>query len=105
MGGKRYWDPAKSLVEKVPNQLVVSCEQPGIMAAPHWHAQAEVNYVFRGGLEYDMQGRTLRLGAGSVALFWQGVPPDAMLAVLAKTGLTATYRNRTRGWCVVGLER
>ena len=32
-------------------------------------------------------------------------PPDAMLAVLAKTGLTATYRNRTRGWCVVGLER
>lgn len=74
MGGKRYWDPSKSVVERVPNQLVVSCEQPGIMAAPHWHAQAEVNYVFRGGLEYDMQGRTLRLGPGVVALFWGGQP-------------------------------
>ncbi|HVG49009.1 MAG TPA: helix-turn-helix domain-containing protein [Rubellimicrobium sp.] len=52
----------------------MSCEQPGIMAAPHWHAQAEVNFVFRGGLEYDMHGHRVRLEAGAVALFWGGLP-------------------------------
>ncbi len=74
MGGKRYWDPRASTVERVPNEIVVSCEQPGIMAAPHWHAQAEVNFVFRGGVEYEMHGHRVRLGAGAVALFWGGLP-------------------------------
>ena len=32
-------------------------------------------------------------------------PPEAMVSVLAGTGLTARYRHRARGWCVVGLER
>ena len=31
--------------------------------------------------------------------------PDAMVAVLADAGLTATYRHRGSAWCVVGLER
>ncbi|EYD78212.1 putative transcriptional regulator protein, AraC family [Rubellimicrobium mesophilum DSM 19309] len=74
MDGKRYWDPKASRVERVPNEIVVSCEQPGIMAAPHWHAQAEVNFVFRGGLEYEMHGHRVRLEAGAVALFWGGLP-------------------------------
>lgn len=74
MDGKRFWDPQESTVERLPNQLVVSCEQPGIMPVPHWHAQAEVNYVFRGALEYEMHGHRVRLGAGAVALFWGGLP-------------------------------
>ncbi|MBP1807486.1 helix-turn-helix domain-containing protein [Rubellimicrobium aerolatum] len=74
MDGKRYWDPRASRVERVPNEIVVSCEQPGIMAAPHWHAQAEVNFVFRGGVEYEMHGHRVRLEAGTVALFWGGLP-------------------------------
>lgn len=74
MMGKRYWDPRESTVERVPNEIVVSCEQPGIMAAPHWHAQAEVNFVFRGGLAYEMHGHHVRLEAGAVALFWGGLP-------------------------------
>ena len=32
-------------------------------------------------------------------------PAEAMVAVLAGAGLTARYRQRQRGWCVVGLER
>jgi AraC-like DNA-binding protein len=71
---KRLWDPQVSTVERLPNQLVVSCEQPGIMAAPHWHAQAEVNYVFRGAVEYEMQGHRVRFGEGALALFWGGLP-------------------------------
>ena len=74
MDGKRVWDPLKSTVERVPGELVLSREQPGIMAAPHWHAQAEVNYVFRGGLDYDMGGLRVSLGPGDVAVFWGGQP-------------------------------
>lgn len=71
---KRFWNPGDSTVERLPNDLVVSCEEPGIMAAAHWHAQAEVNYVFRGHVEYDMGGLGVRLNAGDLALFWGGQP-------------------------------
>lgn len=71
---KRQWEPSKSTVEQAPNRLQVSHEQPGVMSRPHWHAQLEVNYVFRGALHYQMQGHTLRLEEGSLALFWGGMP-------------------------------
>ena len=71
---KRYWEPSKSEVELVPNTLVVSHEQPGIMPTPHWHAQVEINYVFRGALEYQMRGHKVRLKAGDFCLFWGGLP-------------------------------
>lgn len=70
----RTWNPDESIVERLPNDLVVSCEEPGIMPHAHWHAQAEVNYVFRGAVEYEMGGRRVRLEAGDVALFWGGLP-------------------------------
>jgi AraC-like DNA-binding protein len=71
---KRFWDPARSTVEGVPNNLVVSHEQPGIMGTAHWHAQVEVNYVFRGTLHYRMHGHELHLAAGDLCLFWGGLP-------------------------------
>ena len=74
MGAIRLWDPQASTVERLPGALVVSREQPGLMALPHWHAQAEVNYVFRGSVEYQMAGHRVRLEAGALALFWGGLP-------------------------------
>ena len=71
---KRQWEPGESTVEKAPNRLQVSHEQPGVMNRPHWHAQVEVNYVFRGAVLYQMHGHTLRLEEGSLALFWGGLP-------------------------------
>jgi AraC-like DNA-binding protein len=71
---KRLWEPSKSEVERVPNTLVVSYEQPGIMRVPHWHAQVEVNFMFRGALEYRMRGHTVELKAGQFCLFWGGLP-------------------------------
>jgi AraC-like DNA-binding protein len=71
---KRFWEPAKSTVEKAPNRLQVSHEQPGVMSRPHWHAQVEVNYVLRGAVHYQMHGHTLRLEEGALALFWGGLP-------------------------------
>src|SRR5690606_34195943 len=71
---KRMWDPRKSTVEAVPNTLVVSHEQPGIMGRAHWHAQVEVNFVFRGAMEYHMHGHSLELQAGDLCLFWGGLP-------------------------------
>ncbi|SDG17642.1 helix-turn-helix domain-containing protein [Pelagibacterium luteolum] len=74
IGQKRYWNPLKSTVESVPNQLVISHEQPGIMSTAHWHAQVEINYVFSGSVDYQMQGHTVHLEAGDVCLFWGGLP-------------------------------
>lgn len=71
---KRYWNPLKSTVERVPNTLVVSHEQPGIMAVPHWHAQVEINYVFRGTVDYQMHGHPVHLKRGDVCVFWGGLP-------------------------------
>jgi AraC-like DNA-binding protein len=71
---KRKWDPAKSTVEKAPNRLLVSHEQPGVMTRPHWHAQFEVNFVIRGTVDYRMHGHSIRLERGSIALFWGGLP-------------------------------
>lgn len=71
---KRMWDPRKSTVEAVPNRLVVSHIQPGIMARAHWHAQVEVNFVFRGSLRYRMHEHAVDLGAGDLCLFWGGLP-------------------------------
>ena len=71
---KRSWEPSKSTVEKAPNRLLVSHEQPGVMARPHWHAQFEVNFVIRGTVDYQMHGHSIRLERGSIALFWGGLP-------------------------------
>ncbi|HEX9569359.1 MAG TPA: helix-turn-helix domain-containing protein [Rhodospirillales bacterium] len=71
---KRNWEPSKSTVEKSPNRLQVSHEQPGVMAQPHWHAQFEVNFVIRGTVDYRMHGHSIRLERGSIALFWGGLP-------------------------------
>src|SRR4029078_6378170 len=49
-------------------------EQPGVMIHPHWHAHVEINFVFRGAMEYRMHGHSVRLERGSLALFWGGLP-------------------------------
>ncbi len=72
--GKRFWEPAKSTVEKVPNDLVVTREQPGVMYRPHWHAQVEVNYVVRGQVVYRMHDHDVTLDEGDVCIFWGGLP-------------------------------
>jgi AraC-like DNA-binding protein len=71
---KRFWEPSKSSVEKVPNNLVVSYEQPGIMRTAHWHAQVEINYVIQGAMDYKMHGHGVHLQQGDVCLFWGGLP-------------------------------
>ncbi len=77
VAGKRLWDPLGSEVERSPDRLIVSHEQPGIMAVAHWHAQVEVNYVFRGAVTYRMKGRRVELAAGALCVFWGGTPHQA----------------------------
>jgi AraC-like DNA-binding protein len=71
---KRFWEAAKSTVEKAPNRLDVALGQPGVMRCAHWHAQVEVNFVTRGALRYRMRGHSIELEQGSLALFWGGLP-------------------------------
>ncbi|HEY9012870.1 MAG TPA: helix-turn-helix domain-containing protein [Devosia sp.] len=71
---KRIWNPCESRLAELPNTLLVSQAAPGIMTAAHWHAQVEVNFVYRGELSYRMHGHSVRLAAGDLALFWGGLP-------------------------------
>ena len=59
------------------------------------------NVVSRGFLW--VQNRVLRLAGKSFQAYVH--PPEAMLAVLQKQGLTARYQARGAVWHVVGLER
>lgn len=45
-----------------------------LMPRPHRHDDIEVNVVQMGELEYMFGGRTMRVGEGSVALFWAAIP-------------------------------
>ena len=74
MNDGTYWNPAVSEVERAPGQLVISRCEPKVMRTPHWHTQVEVNYVFRGTLDYEMDGYALRLVPGDLVLFWGGQP-------------------------------
>ena len=58
----------------MPNRLVVSYEQPGIMATAHWHAQVEVNYVFRGACATGCRAIRPSFGPATSRLFWGGLP-------------------------------
>ncbi len=71
---KRFWEAAKSTVEKAPNRLDVALGQPGVMRCAHWHAQVEVNFITRGALRYRMRGHSILIEEGSLALFWGGLP-------------------------------
>jgi AraC-like DNA-binding protein len=71
---KRVWEPSESTVEQAPNSLEVAHDQPGLMSQPHWHAQVEVNFVMRGAVGYRMFEHQVMLEAGSLALFWGGLP-------------------------------
>jgi AraC-like DNA-binding protein len=71
---KRFWDPCKSTLGEVPQNVVVSRAQPGIMPCAHWHAQVEVNFLAAGSVSYRMHGHTVDLAAGDLALFWGGLP-------------------------------
>jgi AraC-like DNA-binding protein len=70
----RFRDPANSIVERLPDGIVVVHQRPGIMHEPHWHAQVEVNFIFRGHVSYQMSDLSVDVGAGELALFWGGLP-------------------------------
>lgn len=71
---KRFWKPQNSIVEGLPNEIVLGRGKPGIMAVSHWHAQIEINYIESGSASYEMCGRRFDIGPGELALFWGGLP-------------------------------
>ncbi|SHH14132.1 helix-turn-helix domain-containing protein [Cognatishimia maritima] len=74
IGGKKIWDPSRSIVEKLPNEVVLGRGAPRIMATPHWHAQVEVNFVSKGSVTYEMYDAHWTIPEGCCALFWGGLP-------------------------------
>lgn len=74
----RTWDQWNEVLEGVPNALVAGIATPCVMMRPHWHAQVEINFVFSGGVHYRMATHELDLKAGQLALFWGGLPHQAI---------------------------
>jgi AraC-like DNA-binding protein len=44
----------------------------------HWHNEIEVNLFLRGNITYQRQRRSQRVARGEVALFWAGIPHQAV---------------------------
>jgi AraC family transcriptional regulator, melibiose operon regulatory protein len=49
-------------------------EPNGPMHTPHLHGDIEINFVLSGAIEYTFLGRSERVAAGSIAMFWAGFP-------------------------------
>lgn len=45
-----------------------------VMTAPHMHSQFELNYVREGAMTYWFGDHIIRVGAGSLVLFWGMIP-------------------------------
>jgi len=71
---KSIWNPKDSLVETVPNEIVLGSGKPAVMEVAHWHAQIEICYVQEGFARYEMSNRMFEIHAGQVAVFWGGLP-------------------------------
>lgn len=71
---RAFYQPGASSIEGWPTTLQFFYAHPPIMLMPHWHAQVEINFVFRGSLDYQMHGHRVSLQAGDLALFWGGLP-------------------------------
>jgi AraC-like DNA-binding protein len=86
----RSWPQWTDVVEGVPNALVAGVASPCVMTRPHWHAQVEVNFIFSGGVHYRMATHDVQLKGGQFALFWGGLPHQA-LSTLPGTNFVAIH--------------
>jgi AraC-like DNA-binding protein len=87
---QRSWLEWTGVVEGVPNALVAGIASPCVMTRPHWHAQVEVNFVISGGVHYRMATHDVHLKGGQFALFWGGLPHQA-LTTLPGTNFVAIH--------------
>nr|WP_249226243.1 transcriptional regulator MelR [Entomohabitans teleogrylli] len=55
-------------------QPEIMLRQPRVMDSCHWHGHLQVNVPFGGDVEYLINGETLPIKQGHVALFWACVP-------------------------------
>jgi AraC-like DNA-binding protein len=74
MEQRAYYVPDANGVERLPTILSMFYTAPLVMLSAHWHAQVEVNFIVRGWAHYCMSGHEVRFGAGTLALFWGGLP-------------------------------
>lgn len=47
---------------------------PKVMAHSHWHGHIEINYFFNCSAEYFINGKTVRIPEGRMAVFWASFP-------------------------------
>lgn len=53
---------------------------PHAQSRAHWHSEIEMNFMARGDVTYIWQGFPVTVGAGSLAVFWGGLPHQVTAA-------------------------
>lgn len=51
--------------------------RPVLMSAPHSHGHIELNWLTTGHMDYDFDGRPVRIPAQRLSVFWAGIPHQA----------------------------
>ncbi|QIM62143.1 hypothetical protein A1D29_01810 [Pasteurellaceae bacterium Orientalotternb1] len=68
-------------------QLILDLRSPNRMENPHWHSHIEVNIVFEGEVEYEINNQKYSLVAGDVGIFLALIPHQVVHTTSQKLGL------------------
>ncbi len=69
---------------------VICHHWPSLMEHPHAHSEIEINYLTAGDLTYLHGGHVVTVKAGSMAVFWGGVPHQTIRSTAQKNGFLIT---------------
>src|SRR5688572_5445926 len=51
---------------------------PEPMMRSHAHGDLEINFVYSGSIRYFLSGRVVEVSAGTLAVFWAGLPHQVL---------------------------
>lgn len=57
-----------------PGRVYIETRRPTVMSQHHWHGHVELNLPYDDDVEYRINGRSCRLPAGHLGVFWAAVP-------------------------------
>jgi len=57
-----------------PGRIFIEERRPAVMRHHHWHGHVEINLPFDEDVEYRINGRSFRLPANHLGVFWAAVP-------------------------------
>ena len=79
-----------SVDEILSHEFCVESHVATKMPSPHWHDHIELNYLRSGQMTYLIDGKSQRIGAGQLAIFWAATPHQ-VVSVSSDHNLSCAY--------------